>query len=810
VIKSKTILSAVLTLALTSVVTTAPAQEISIPDPGLNAAIRQTLQKPTGPLTEQDLLGLTSLTADDRNITNIAGLEAARNLVTLSLQSNHLANLSIPGGLTKLITVDLSSNPLTSCSFPDGLTNLHRLIIKASQLTSLTLPSDLRVLIELDLSGNQFTDFHLPSNLVGVGVLDLSANQLASLTLSSNLTELESLQLENNRLTSFTLSSNLAGRMFFLDLSFNMLSNCALPGGMTNLDTLSLEANRLSNFTLPSGLIRLTYLALWQNRLTSFTMPAETTNLISLLLNGNQFTNVVLPPNLNRLNNLDLGFNLLQSLSLPAGLTGLENLSLLANQLTGLTIPADMTNLSFLDIDANQLLSFTLPEGLTELKSLRLGGNKLGSFTLPRGLTNLTLLALAENQLTNLTLPSDLIHASQLDLGENQFANFTFPAGLINLSDVDLGLCQLTNLTLPPDLTNLSSIFLGGNPLTTFVLSETLAASNLAATVTDLQNRGVQVFTYPLTVQLTFPREQRIGAFRFGITGPPGVYAVFSSSNLTDWNALNFASNSLGSVLFTDVEAHLAPRKYYRALLVAPPTNMVFIAPNVFTLGSPANEVGHRSDESPQTDVSLTHGFWMAKYLVTQRDYLAVTGENPSQFHGNLDLPVESVSWFAASNYCVLLTAQDRAAGRIPPGSQYRLPTEAEWECAARAGSTTRFNYGDDPNVTSLTNHAWYSANSGFRTQPVGQKLPNALGLYDMAGDVWEWCQDWYGDYPGGDITDPQGPATNPIGWKVIRGGAWEASDLDCRSARRGFEGASPFISDFIIGFRVVLIIGAQ
>jgi formylglycine-generating enzyme required for sulfatase activity len=117
---------------------------------------------------------------------------------------------------------------------------------------------------------------------------------------------------------------------------------------------------------------------------------------------------------------------------------------------------------------------------------------------------------------------------------------------------------------------------------------------------------------------------------------------------------------------------------------------MVFIPPNTFTMGSPDSEVGHQVDEGPQTMVTLNRGFWIGKYEVTQGEYLAVTGENHSGFPGDLNRPVETVSFFAASNYCFLLTAQDQASGRIPPGSHYRLPTEAECECAAR-GTSTRF-----------------------------------------------------------------------------------------------------------------------
>ena len=168
------------------------------------------------------------------------------------------------------------------------------------------------------------------------------------------------------------------------------------------------------------------------------------------------------------------------------------------------------------------------------------------------------------------------------------------------------------------------------------------------------------------------------------------------------------------------------------------------------------------------------------------------------------------MSWPDATNYCAQLTQREIIAGRISPGSQYRLPTEAEWECAARAGTSTRFSYGDDPDYSSLTNHAWYYANSDFTVHPVGRKLPNPWGLYDLEGNVWEWCQDWLGDLPGGTVTDPQGPATNPTGWKVIRGGGYDFAEPDCRSARRYFFGNHPALNDSNLGFRVVLVVEPQ
>jgi len=282
------------------------------------------------------------------------------------------------------------------------------------------------------------------------------------------------------------------------------------------------------------------------------------------------------------------------------------------------------------------------------------------------------------------------------------------------------------------------------------------------------------------------------------------VYAIQASTNLSQtdgWMCVSFVQLPATNYLWMDVTAPAAGQRFYRAVTFTP-GNLVFIPPGSFRMGSPTNELDRFSDEGPQTAVTLTKGFYMSKYLVTQDDYAAVAGSNPSFFTSAPNLPVEQVSWNDATNYCALRTQQEIATGRIPAGCHYRLPTEAEWEYACRAWtSDRRLYYGDDPGYPNLGDYAWYSANSGNGTHPVGQKRPNAWGLYDMAGNVWVWCQDWYGTYSGRSVTDPRGPDSGAN--RVIRGGGWSFDARFCRSAERG--SSSPSFTSSLVGFRVVL-----
>src|SRR5262249_10029809 len=213
----------------------------------------------------------------------------------------------------------------------------------------------------------------------------------------------------------------------------------------------------------------------------------------------------------------------------------------------------------------------------------------------------------------------------------------------------------------------------------------------------------------------------------------------------------------------------------------------VLIPAGEFIMGSNDGDY----DERPVHQVRISQPFYLGKYEVTQEQWQAVMGRNPSHFTGDPTLPVEQISWEEVQTFV-------RALNTREGGTAYRLPTEAEWAYAARAGSTTPYSFGNK--ASKLKDYAWYGDNAEGRTHPVGQRKPNAWGLYDMHGNVWEWVQDWYGPYEVDEVTDPQGPSGDS--YRVYRGGGWGTFAGNCRSSERNFDAPDTRLAG--LGFRVL------
>ena len=234
------------------------------------------------------------------------------------------------------------------------------------------------------------------------------------------------------------------------------------------------------------------------------------------------------------------------------------------------------------------------------------------------------------------------------------------------------------------------------------------------------------------------------------------------------------------------------------------PSGFVMVPPGTFSMGSNNGD----SDEKPVHQVTISKGFYMSDHAVTQKEWAEVMGTNPSRFKGD-DLPVKQVSWYEALEYCNKrsekegLTPAYSGSGdnitRDRDANGYRLPTEAEWEWAAKGGGKDFmvYEYSGSSGVDGV---AWYSGNSGSKTHPVKTKGANSLGLYDMSGNVWEWCWDWYGGYSSGAQTDPTGASSGSI--RVFRGGGWNDDAGDVRVAHRN--GITPSNRYYHLGFRLV------
>ena len=220
----------------------------------------------------------------------------------------------------------------------------------------------------------------------------------------------------------------------------------------------------------------------------------------------------------------------------------------------------------------------------------------------------------------------------------------------------------------------------------------------------------------------------------------------------------------------------------------------VLIPAGTLIMGSPADEP-KRGEGETQHEVTISKPFYMQTTPVTQAQWHHVMGNNPSYFKGNPNLPVERVSWNDVQKFIQKLNKMEKT-------DKYRLPTEAQWEYAARAGTTTMFYTGNSED--DLSHAGWYGKNSDNRTHPVGQKVPNAWGLYDIHGNIFEWVQDVFGEYPAGSVTDPEGSSSGYH--RVCRGGSWTSGGTQCRLANR--HGNSPNYEDNkYVGFRLIKIV---
>ena len=361
------------------------------------------------------------------------------------------------------------------------------------------------------------------------------------------------------------------------------------------------------------------------------------------------------------------------------------------------------------------------------------------------------------------------------------------------VNGADLGALLATWGVCPVLAPTISSVSPGSGPQsggTVFVINGTNL--NGATSVTVGGVAATIVVATPMVITATAPASATPGLKDVVVTTPVGMATAVGAFYCgSSWaTVIEFLPNPAVVTNATMRAAITATGLAWRVRDTGTQMEMLLVPPGTFTMGCTASNLYPcETDENPTHSVTLTQAFYMGRYEVTQAQWVAKMFTNPSNFQGAnypdaADRPVEQVSWTTIQSYL--------------SGTGMRLPSEAEWEYSCRAGTTTAFNNGssDDATVGTI---AWYLANSGNQTHAVGGKAVNALGLYDMSGNVYEWVNDWYAGYSSGAQTNPLGPVSGTT--RVLRGGSWDDITFDVRSSYRPY--TTPDFTGNGIGFRV-------
>ncbi|MCP4257869.1 MAG: hypothetical protein GY774_10125 [Planctomycetes bacterium] len=357
-------------------------------DANLKAAVEETLGV-TDP-TPSDMLRLTFLYANDREISNLTGLEYATNLQNLGFRNNQINDISLLSGLTKLDVLNLDFNPLDDISPLSELINLRFLYMQVSQISDLSSLSNLTKLQSLCLGGNQISDLSPLSELTNLSLLWLPGNQINDLSPLAGLMSLEILYLQENQISDISALTGLT-ELTQLHLLHNQISDISALAGLVNLTNLRLENNQISDISALAGLTNLEVLYLAENQISDISILANLTNLTELLLEVNQINDISLSvlANLTNLTSLSLARNQISDISVLAGLTNLEKLWLYDNQISDISALTGLTNLTQLNLGTNQISDISVLSGMANMQYLTLNNNQISDISALTGLMNL-------------------------------------------------------------------------------------------------------------------------------------------------------------------------------------------------------------------------------------------------------------------------------------------------------------------------------------------------------------------------------------------------------------------------------------